>query len=237
MTTDSAAVAAVDRSWRIRTPADARLVVWLQYEWEQERRWLADRLDDDPVQILSHVARLLQSVEGIDQAPAEVREATALAGKLAAGVGSQLRHLASELRPPLLDDLGLGAALAQLVREHERSTGMPSRFLSGGIAGSRGPAVDLALYRVVQATLHQAQQSRSAGVDVRLEGREVRQVRITILDHGPRRRGSAVSELASALALAGQCLAALGGRLTVSYLPGCGGSLLAEADRPHLQHR
>ncbi|MGH7705191.1 MAG: histidine kinase, partial [Candidatus Dormibacteria bacterium] len=86
---------------------------------------MADQLNDDPVQTLAHVTRLLQSVDDLPGASPEATQAVREAGVQVARVGAQLRRLARELRPPLLDDVGLGAALRQLAADFRAETGIP----------------------------------------------------------------------------------------------------------------
>jgi hypothetical protein len=69
--------------------------------------------------------------------------------------GERLRHLSHELRPAILDDLGLMKALTFLAQ------GISSRSsikvtVSGGLAGRLPPRVELAVYRVVQEALNNA---------------------------------------------------------------------------------
>jgi len=75
--------------------------------------------------------------------------------KLLDETGERLRHLSHELRPAILDDLGLGKALSFLAQGiSSRSTIKVTVF---GDLRDRPPArVELALYRVVQEALNNA---------------------------------------------------------------------------------
>ena len=73
---------------------------------EAERARLARDLHDVPLQELAAVIRRLEILPG---AEAESEDLRALAG--------HLRNVATELRPPVLDDLGLPAALDYLAEE------------------------------------------------------------------------------------------------------------------------
>jgi signal transduction histidine kinase len=70
-------------------------------------------------------------------------------------IEEQLRHLSHELRPTILDDLGLRPALEFLADGVARRTGLQVAVAgSSGSSGARLPAaVETALYRVVQEAL------------------------------------------------------------------------------------
>ena len=73
---------------------------------EAERARLARELHDVPLQELAAVIRRLEILPGAEAESENLRQ---LAG--------HLRNVATELRPPVLDDLGLGAALDYLAEE------------------------------------------------------------------------------------------------------------------------
>jgi len=89
--------------------------------------------------------------------------------KLLDETGERLRHLSHELRPAILDDLGLGKALSFLAQGiSTRSTIKVTVF---GELRDRPPArVELALYRVVQEALNNAIRHASgvSAISVRL---------------------------------------------------------------------
>jgi signal transduction histidine kinase len=67
-------------------------------------------------------------------------------------IEEQLRHLSHELRPTILDDLGLGPALEFLADGASRRTGL--QIVVEGSPGKRLPApTETALYRIVQEAL------------------------------------------------------------------------------------
>lgn len=147
---------------------DRLLHTWC-VELEDQRHRLADQLNDDPVQTLAHVTRLLQSVDDLPGASPEATQAVREAGVQVARVGAQLRRLARELRPPLLDDVGLGAALRQLAADFRAETGIPTSADVGEVAGAGRADADLTLFRLAQAVLrHSEQRSSAPRVDIRL---------------------------------------------------------------------
>jgi len=67
---------------------------------------------------------------------------------------SAVHHLAWELRPAVLDNLGLEAALGQYVGEWARRGEVRADFLSHGLSPERLPEhIESALYRTVQEAL------------------------------------------------------------------------------------
>ncbi len=67
-------------------------------------------------------------------------------------IEEQLRHLSHELRPTILDDLGLGPALEFLADGVSKRTGL--QITVEGSPGKRLPApTETALYRIVQEAL------------------------------------------------------------------------------------
>lgn len=117
---------------------------------ERERSRVSREIHDEPLQRLAALARRL------DVSPATAREAAEL--RL---VSSQLRDLSVQLHPPVLADLGLGAALGDLADRLGRTSGMHIAVDLGEDplsmpAGRPPPEVELAAYRVAQEALANA---------------------------------------------------------------------------------
>ena len=88
------------------------------------------------------------------------------------GVETQLRRLSHELRPTMLDDLGLIPALAFLAQGVSSRIGIPID-VEGSIGGRLSPAVENVAYRTVQEALtNVARHARATRVtiSVRREG-------------------------------------------------------------------
>jgi signal transduction histidine kinase len=116
----------------------------LMHVQEEERRRLALELHDDPLQRATLLARRLAG-RGLDEEQ-ESAEDVAIA----------LRAICYGLRPPMLDDLGLAAALDRLISDvAARSDVQVLLHLGGPAAAERvDPALELALYRVAQEGLN-----------------------------------------------------------------------------------
>lgn len=75
-------------------------------------------------------------------------------GRVAADAANEVRRLAHHLRPPVLDDHGLPAALARLADTFTRTHGVRTQLVTTAAETVRlHPAAELALYRIVQEAL------------------------------------------------------------------------------------
>jgi signal transduction histidine kinase len=109
---------------------------------EDERGRLAREIHDAPLQELSGVIRRLESVPGAES------EAIALRS-----VAEGLRNVATTLHPPVLQDLGLAAAIADLgdhVSEAQPSWKVVVDVDDVTLADRPPPDVELAAFRVIQ---------------------------------------------------------------------------------------
>ncbi|HEY1350778.1 MAG TPA: ATP-binding protein [Ktedonobacteraceae bacterium] len=186
---------------------------------EDERRRLALDLHDDVLQQAMLVVRQLSDASNM----AEVAEVMPLARSLAAS----LRRTCLELRPPLLDELGLAEALLWLARQAEERIHIQATC--PGNWQTRLPAnVELAFYRVAQEALSNVFKYADASM-VRLRLRSTRQGVISLLvsDNGPGILKS--PPLAENLGLVGmyERMEAIGGTLQMRTGPGRGVTIRA----------
>jgi signal transduction histidine kinase len=80
---------------------------------------------------------------------------------------ASLRRIAISLRPPLLDDLGLSAAMETLVEEFSESSRIPAEFHHTGEEASLSKVAETCLYRVLQEGLtNVAKHARASRVRV-----------------------------------------------------------------------
>jgi len=144
---------------------------------EDERRRIAQELHDGPLQTLVHVCRLVDAVSGSRPAstpgpasgegggpPALVQLRTAAESAVA-----EIRRISRGLRPPLLDDLGLVAALERLCDDVEQRAGVAASLRVEGVITPLAPAVELTVFRVAQEALSNVDRhAGAASVDVRV---------------------------------------------------------------------
>jgi two-component system sensor histidine kinase UhpB len=148
---------------------------------ERERRRIAQDLHDEVNQALTAVSLRLQA--SIEHAPEELRHELTETKRLAGQAMEELLALARQLRPAVLDDLGLLPALKTQVRDFTDQTGIQAAFNVRGPVSELAAEQQLVVYRVTQESLSNvAQHSGAAKVDVELsfEGG----TRLRIVDDG-----------------------------------------------------
>jgi two-component system sensor histidine kinase UhpB len=146
---------------------------------EDERRRVARELHDEAGQALT--ALIIGLERGLasmperyaPDLPVQPRVLISDLRDLAARTLDEVRNLALELRPSVLDDLGLVAALRQYVRATEERTGLSMQLsLLGLDEEQRLPqAVETALFRIAQEAITNAiRHARATSLQVRLRG-------------------------------------------------------------------
>jgi len=144
----SRAAVAVDLSQRIQRDAFRRVVD----AQELERRRLARELHDETGQALTSILLGLRALEDTLEGD-RARNAVGDLRELVVATLQDVRRLAVELRPKVLDDFGLVPALERLTDTFGEQTGIAVRF-EAGIQGERlPPEAETALYRIVQEAL------------------------------------------------------------------------------------
>lgn len=117
---------------------------------EGERRRLARELHDDTCQTVAAIRmRLETALANWSGAPAHVEEARALAGRSLEG----LRRMMTDLRPSMLDDLGLLAAIEWFAEHRLRRMGTSVRFEVGTFPERLSYEVETTLFRAAQEVL------------------------------------------------------------------------------------
>jgi len=158
-----------------------------------------------------------------------LQEAIALANQAL----EQVRELSFNLRPAMLDDLGLGPALSWYVKRCAQRTNLDLQLDVSDLQERLPPEVETALYRVVQEALtNVVRHARAGAVQIRLE-REATVVRAQVEDDG---QGFDVIQVLNqhrpqqGIGLLGmrERIALLGGTFTLHSAPGQGTRLALE---------
>lgn len=147
-----------ERRLRQRLEVHSRAAVEAQ---EGERRRIARELHDEIGQTLTGLKLVLDGYERLPRQAAADRlsSARALVGELL----GRVHDLSLDLRPAMLDDLGLRPALLWLVERYTAHTGVEVVLDCSGLDGRLQPHVETAAYRIVQEGLTNV--ARHAGVD------------------------------------------------------------------------
>jgi PAS domain S-box-containing protein len=135
---------------------------------EEERRQVAGDIHDDAIQAMVAVTLQLQALGGRLQDPRSTELLERLAATATESVG-RLRQLVFELRPPLLDEVGLAAAIGQYARRAGELAGFAAQVTDES-AGELPDELRVVAYRIVQEALANVRAHARAGrVAVRLE--------------------------------------------------------------------
>jgi two-component system sensor histidine kinase UhpB len=134
---------------------------------ERERQRIAQDLHDEVNQALTAVSLRLQA--SIEHAPPELRRELTETKRLSAQAMEELLALARQLRPSVLDDHGLLAALQSQIRDFADQTRIHAAFHARGAVPRLSPEQQLVIYRVTQESLSNiAQHSEAQHVEVEL---------------------------------------------------------------------
>lgn len=193
---------------------------------EAERRSIARELHDDFGQLLTAIRLNLQT----DRDPAESIE-------LVDDAVQRMRDLALDLRPTILDDLGLEAALRWYVQREAKRAGMGLRLDLRPLGTRLPPAVETACFRLVQEALTNAvRHAQALAFEVELAA-SAGEVRLTVSDDGKgfdvraaRRRANASGS--QGLLIMEERIALAGGSLQICSAPGRGTSISARVRLP-----
>lgn len=150
---------------------------------EAERRQIARELHDQIGQALTALKLNLQALSGAanEQVRAErISDSIGIADHLL----QQIRDMSLDLRPSLLDDLGLIPALRWYVDRQGQRSGLRIEFSTDRFDNRFSPAVETTCFRVAQEALTNV--FRHAGAaSVRLElRRDGAELRLTVRDDG-----------------------------------------------------
>lgn len=195
---------------------------------EAERRFVARELHDDIGQMVTGLKLLLETSLRPSN-PAE-QESLEEALKLINDLMARVRQLSVELRPQMLDDLGLLTALDWHFKRYFKQTGIRVQFKHTPVPERLPPRLETAVFRIVQEALtNVARHAEVKDVTVRLWV-DAERVGIQVQDQG---KGfdvpAALGERASS-GVAGmkERTELLGGEFIVESTPGGGTRLTAE---------
>jgi signal transduction histidine kinase len=181
---------------------------------EQERRRVALELHDELGQLLTAIKINLQLGERFkDKAPPELYTENL---RIVEEAIQQVRHLATGLRPSMLDDLGLAPALKWVAEQSATRSGFEVTFHHERTQVRLAPEVETACFRIVQEALTNiSRHAQAAHVDIALS-RDGTDLLLTVQDDG---LGFDLATM-QARALAGGSLGVLGMQERATLLGG-----------------
>jgi signal transduction histidine kinase len=200
---------------------------------EDERKRVARELHDETGQSLTSLMVGLKVLESTTRLE-EVRGKAAEFRALIAEILQDVHDLAFQLRPSLLDSLGLAAAVQRLAEDYAEKLGIHIDCQAVGVEGRRlPPGTETALYRIVQEALtNVAKHAEAKNVSVILRHGEASVLAI-VEDDG---KGFPVAEVMGSaakdkrLGLFGmeERAALVAGKLTIESAPGEGTTVFVE---------
>ena len=199
---------------------------------EQEVKRIAHAVHDEAGQLLVvvHLAMAEISRELPPAMQGKIKDVTGLLHK----VEEQLRALSHELRPTILDDLGLVPAVRFLTEGVSKRFGLLIH-VEARLDSRLLPAIETALYRIVQEALNNITKHAGAkNVWIQLDG-DQKKVGCSIRDDGGgfhvQTRLKAIGNMGLGLIGIQERLSALGGTLHIESEPGRGTHLLITIPR------
>ncbi|HEY6121763.1 MAG TPA: PAS domain S-box protein [Pyrinomonadaceae bacterium] len=196
---------------------------------EIERRNIARELHDEIGQVLTGLKLTLEL--GTRLAAEDVGSSLNQARMLVNELMARARKLSLDLRPAMLDDLGLLPALLWHIEHYTAQTQIRVNFKHSGLEGNRlAPEVETAAYRIVQEALtNVARHASVPDATVRIWTNH-QKLWIEVKDSGTGFDPEVVTASSESSGLAGMRERAtlLGGQLLIESKIGCGTQLTAE---------
>ncbi len=196
---------------------------------EAERARIARELHDEAGQALTSVYLQLDLVGAVlpSNAPSIARQHLQEAQDLIGHTLEEIRRISIDLRPSLLDDLGLLPALRWQCAHFGRRANLSARFESQGDARRLDADVETAIYRAAQEALtNVARHAQATEATISLQYQDDC-LRLTVRDNG--RGFSADQEIGLGLIGMRERLSTIGGSLRIDSRAGIGSTLHIKA--------
>jgi signal transduction histidine kinase len=195
---------------------------------EEARRRISRELHDQLGQYLSTMMLRIKTLQPLAAEDEPVRAGLSKLEELTGVLVDEVHHLAWELRPAALDDLGLQTVLQNYTEKWSERSGIAVDFHSGGLERRRlSPEIETTVYRIVQESLTNVlKHAEARRVSVIVERRRDHLL-VIVEDDG---KGFAACDAPHAqgsgrgLGLLGmrERVALVGGQLSLDSSPGCG---------------
>ncbi len=200
---------------------------------EEERKRIARELHDDTVQNLIVISRQLDKIASSDgELSEESPKHVANLKQQVEATLQGLRRFSHDLRPSVLDDLGLLPALELLASDLEKQ-GIATSFEVTGEARRLRPEVEVMLFRIAQEAVRNIwRHARASAAKLTIEFND-NEVRVSVSDNGkgfelPQRPGDLASLGKLGLAGMNERVRLVNGTLIVQSAPGKGTTVVAE---------
>ncbi len=138
---------------------------------ESERLHLSKQLHDGPAQSLTNLILQAEICERLfDKDPLHAKVELSNLKESVISTFQKIREYIFQLRPMMLDDLGLTPTLRQYVKEFESKHNLSCNLLIAGPEQRLPPHTEVALFRIIQALLNNvADHANATRVEISLE--------------------------------------------------------------------
>ena len=195
---------------------------------EAERQRLSRQMHDGPAQAMSNfILQTEIAMRLLDADPAQAKEELTNLKNSALTTFQKVRNFIFELRPMMLDDLGLAPTLRKYVDAFKEQTGLETSLTLTGTERRLEPYLEVMIFRAIQELLgNAARHSQAQSVKLHVDmGNEA--VRVSVDDNG---RGfdadNAKSGSSLGLKLIKERAEMLGGKLDIDSAPGKGARIV-----------
>jgi two-component system sensor histidine kinase DegS len=155
-------------------PVGEQTIVRIIEAQENERQHLARRMHDEPAQALTNLILQAEICERLFEVnPAQARIELGNLKNAVNATFQKTREFIFDLRPMMLDDLGLIPTLKRYVKGFEEKSGLSTNLTIVGRERRLPPHTEVTIFRVVQGLLKNISQHANAThvqVNVNLEG-------------------------------------------------------------------
>src|SRR5512143_2134154 len=205
--------------------AEIEMVVNAQ---EAERQRLSRQMHDGPAQAMSNfILQTEIAMRLLDADPAQAKEELSNLKTAALGTFQKVRNFIFELRPMMLDDLGLIPTIRKYVDAFKEQTSLETSLTVTGVERRLEPYLEVMIFRAIQELLgNAARHSQAAAVKMQIDmGNE--NIRVSVDDNG---RGfdpdAARTGNSLGLKLIQERAEMMGGKLEVDSAPGKGARIV-----------
>jgi hypothetical protein len=175
-----------------RLPETSHPAVVLRSQ-EELRKDIVRQLHDGPAQSIANIGLQAEIVERLmDKGDPRARDEIGSLRRLVQQALDSTKEFIFEIRPMVLDDLGLGPTLRRVASDRSRRTGISVDFASQGSERRLDPDVESAVYRCVDEAVAGYLAQSPPSVVVRLDWSD-RELVATVAGTWPRVRGEGES--------------------------------------------
>lgn len=151
---------------------------------EQERKRVSSELHDSISQLLVSVRYGIEMIHSRAGSQVPLQQHAERCLRILDDAISEVRRISKDLRPSVLDDMGLSAALVSLAKDFEAQSGIKVRISADRCRRRLSDKAKTALYRVVQEALtNVARHARAEEVSINLKA-GIETLSLTIEDDG-----------------------------------------------------